>query len=171
MRACSPRRRASARLLSSLLKKPPNLPRPWMRRFPAPGNSGNPGLARSSSAEIASNPRGKPLIIFGLGGRRGASGLSPACLFRIKCCEPKGRSSVAEQRPFKPLVVGSTPTAPTNHLPDWWGLNKNTRGQKGANNPDDPVRASIVSGASDNRILIAERFIVRRGPHFYGAGV
>ena len=27
----------------------------------------------------------------------------------------QGRSSVAEQRPFKPLVVGSTPTAPTIH--------------------------------------------------------
>ena len=26
----------------------------------------------------------------------------------------QGRSAVAEQRPFKPLVVGSTPTAPTN---------------------------------------------------------
>src|SRR5467141_3881471 len=28
----------------------------------------------------------------------------------------QGRSSVVEQRPFKPKVVGSIPTAPTNHL-------------------------------------------------------
>jgi hypothetical protein len=27
---------------------------------------------------------------------------------------PQGRSSVVEQRPFKPKVVGSIPTAPTN---------------------------------------------------------
>jgi hypothetical protein len=53
----------------------------------------------------------------------------------------QGRSSVVEQRPFKPKVVGSIPTAPTNHIPDWSGLNKNARGQKGANRPDDPVRA------------------------------
>ena len=26
----------------------------------------------------------------------------------------------------------SIPTAPTNHLPDGWTLNENTRGQKGA---------------------------------------
>ena len=36
--------------------------------------------------------------------------------FHVICFESqKGRSSVAEQRPFKPLVVGSTPTAPTNN--------------------------------------------------------
>ena len=28
--------------------------------------------------------------------------------------EKQGRSSVVEQRPFKPKVVGSIPTAPTN---------------------------------------------------------
>ncbi len=37
------------------------------------------------------------------------------------------------------LVVFSIPTAPTNHLPDGWALNKNTRGQKGADWADDPV--------------------------------
>ena len=37
--------------------------------------------------------------------------------FHVICFESqKGRSSVAEQRPFKPLVVGSTPTAPTKTL-------------------------------------------------------
>ena len=29
---------------------------------------------------------------------------------------PQGRSSVVEQRPFKPKVVGSIPTAPTNKI-------------------------------------------------------
>jgi len=33
----------------------------------------------------------------------------------------------------------SIPTAPTNHLPDWSGLNKFARGQKGADKPIDPV--------------------------------
>jgi hypothetical protein len=42
-------------------------------------------------------------------------------------------------RSFKPLVVGSTPTAPTNHLPDWSGFNKFARGQKGADKAIDPV--------------------------------
>jgi hypothetical protein len=65
----------------------------------------------------------------------------------------QGRSSVVEQRPFKPKVVGSIPTAPTNHLPDWSGLNKKARGQKGANNSNDSVRARILSGTSDNRIF------------------
>jgi hypothetical protein len=43
----------------------------------------------------------------------------PQKVFRVICSEPllQGRSSVAEQRPFKPLVVGSTPTAPTNLNP------------------------------------------------------
>ena len=38
------------------------------------------------------------------------------------------------------VLLFSIPTAPTNHLSDWSGLSKNARGQKGANNPDDPVR-------------------------------
>jgi hypothetical protein len=46
----------------------------------------------------------------------------------------------------------SIPTAPTNHLPDWLGLNENARWQKGADKPDDPVREQILSGTSDNRI-------------------
>jgi len=32
---------------------------------------------------------------------------------------------------FRPVVF-SIPTAPTIHLPDGWALDKNTRGQKGA---------------------------------------
>jgi hypothetical protein len=36
-------------------------------------------------------------------------------------------------------AVASIPTAPTNHLPDGWTLNKNTRGQKGADKANDPV--------------------------------
>jgi hypothetical protein len=59
---------------------------------------------------------------------------------------PQGRSSVVEQRPFKPKVVGSIPTAPTIHLPDGWTLNKNTRGQKGASKVDGPVLALVFSG-------------------------
>jgi hypothetical protein len=50
-------------------------------------------------------------------------------------------------------VVVSIATAPTNHPPDWSGLSKNARGQKGADKPDDPVRAGILSGTSDSRIL------------------
>ncbi|MCU1240075.1 MAG: hypothetical protein JWO71_801 [Candidatus Acidoferrum typicum] len=34
--------------------------------------------------------------------------------FNVRCCSHQGRSSVVEQRPFKPKVVGSIPTAPTN---------------------------------------------------------
>jgi hypothetical protein len=33
---------------------------------------------------------------------------------RWLCVNRQGRSSVVEQRPFKPKVVGSIPTAPTN---------------------------------------------------------
>ena len=54
-------------------------------------------------------------------------------------CVRQGRSSVVEQRPFKPKVVGSIPTAPTNHLPDWSGFNRFARGQKGADKAIDPV--------------------------------
>ncbi len=39
--------------------------------------------------------------------------------FNVRCCSSQGRSSVVEQRPFKPKVVGSIPTAPTNHPSDW----------------------------------------------------
>ena len=35
--------------------------------------------------------------------------------------------------------LSSIPTAPTIHLPDGWTLNKNTRGQKGADKADNPV--------------------------------
>ncbi len=41
--------------------------------------------------------------------------------------------------PFKPKVMGSIPTAPTNHLPDGWILSKFSRGQKGADKANDPV--------------------------------
>ena len=37
------------------------------------------------------------------------------------------------------LKCSSIPTAPTNHLPDGWTLNKNTRGQKGADKTNDPL--------------------------------
>jgi hypothetical protein len=40
----------------------------------------------------------------------------------------QGRSSVVEQRPFKPKVVGSIPTAPTNPI-DW--ISKSCEGQPG----------------------------------------
>ena len=33
----------------------------------------------------------------------------------------------------------SIPTAPTNHLPDWWTLRNFTRGQKGADKANEPV--------------------------------
>jgi hypothetical protein len=48
--------------------------------------------------------------------------------------------------PCKPLkslpLLFSIPTAPTNYLPDWSGLNKFTRGQKGADKAIDPVPVS-----------------------------
>ena len=51
------------------------------------------------------------------------------------------------------VLVLSIPTAPTNHLPDGWTDSKSTRGQRGANKLDDPVRALVFGAASDNRIL------------------
>ena len=40
----------------------------------------------------------------------------PSC-FHVRYSDAiQGRSSVVEQRPFKPKVVGSIPTAPTNSL-------------------------------------------------------
>ena len=56
----------------------------------------------------------------------------PSRFFRILWCEPQGRSSVAEQRPFKPLVVGSTPTAPTSFLLQLTGLPNSAGQQKAA---------------------------------------
>ena len=61
---------------------------------------------------------------------------------------------MVEQRPFKPKVVGSIPTAPTIYLSDGWTLNKNTRGQKGADEADDPVlcflpAARVTTGRVD----------------------
>jgi hypothetical protein len=44
----------------------------------------------------------------------------------------QGRSSVVEQRPFKPKVVGSIPTAPTSLLILYKGLAKSVRQQKAA---------------------------------------
>ena len=71
---------------------------------------------------------------------RGALPRMCANFFSCKMFRPfQGRSSVVEQRPFKPKVVGSIPTAPTIHLSDGWTFNKNTRGQKGADWTDDPV--------------------------------
>src|SRR5467141_3790818 len=51
----------------------------------------------------------------------------------------QGRSSVVEQRPFNPKVVGSTPTAPTNHPFSQQHLSDLSRRQKAA------MRASRVS--------------------------
>jgi hypothetical protein len=50
------------------------------------------------------------------------------------------------------LGDGFDPHRP-HHPSDGEGLNKNTRGQKGANRVDDPVRALAFGGASDNQIL------------------
>jgi hypothetical protein len=66
---------------------------------------------------------------------------------------------VVEQRPFKPKVVGSIPTAPTNHLPDGWTLNKNARGQKGADSADDPVlffflAARVTTGRANFKVQL-----------------
>jgi hypothetical protein len=53
-------------------------------------------------------------------GKRPKVGAFLGCTWRSKrsCYNkkftPQGRSSVVEQRPFKPKVVGSIPTAPTN---------------------------------------------------------
>src|SRR6266852_925351 len=79
--------------------------------------------------------------------RRCGSRRLGACYNKKFTCQ--GRSSVVEQRPFKPKVVGSIPTAPTNHPCDWQALSKSARGQ---NKLGDSVRAFIVGGTSDNRI-------------------
>ena len=50
----------------------------------------------------------------------------------------RGRRSIRTDR-TPGRLLGSIPTAPTNHLPDWSGLNKFTRGQKGADKAIDPV--------------------------------
>ncbi len=86
--------------------------------------------------------------------RRPELRIEPMCLVRFSgkmmgCVQ--GRSSVVEQRPFKPKVVGSIPTAPTNYPCGRWAVIKNARGQKGADSLDDPVRASIFGGTSDHR--------------------
>jgi len=45
--------------------------------------------------------------------------------FQVRCiAQLQGRSSVVEQRPFKPKVVGSIPTAPTNKSPISTGFSK-----------------------------------------------
>jgi hypothetical protein len=49
-------------------------------------------------------------------------------------------------------VVGSIPTAPTNHLPDGWTLTKNTPEQKG-DQANDAVLCFLFSGTSDSRIF------------------
>ena len=53
---------------------------------------------------------------------------------------------------LRSLSKNSIPTAPTNHLSDRWILNKNTQGQKGADNVDETVRVAVYSGTSDNWI-------------------
>src|SRR5215472_8852875 len=49
-------------------------------------------------------------------------------------------------------AFSSIPTAPTNHPTDRYALSKSARGQKGANNRNDPVRVKIFSDRSDKRI-------------------
>ena len=77
---------------------------------------------------------------------------------------------MVEQWPFKPKVVGSIPTAPTIHLPDGWTLNKNTRGQKGADRANGPVLCFFFGGTGDNRTRQFHRSVrlrkasVRAGP-------
>src|SRR5437879_12178228 len=56
------------------------------------------------------------------------------------------------------LVVFSIPTAPTDHLPDGWALNKNTLEQKGADWDDDPVlcfftAARVATGRGFERFI------------------
>jgi len=51
-------------------------------------------------------------------------------------------------------MLGSRVAPRPNHLPDRWTLNKNTRGQKGADKANDLVLCALVfSGTGDNRIL------------------
>jgi hypothetical protein len=92
-------------------------------------------------------------------------------------CGSKNEGTIREQVNFSPFLfrtldswaflvslrkyrsyAGSIPTAPTNHLPDWSGLKKFTRGQKGEDKAIDPVLMSIFSGTGDNRIR--EHFIM-----------
>ena len=57
----------------------------------------------------------------------------------------KGRSSVVEQRPFKPKVVGSIPTAPTSFLIHSERLASFARQQKAALTAGQRRRASKIS--------------------------
>src|SRR5712691_9025884 len=57
----------------------------------------------------------------------------------------QGRSSVVEQRPFKPKVVGSIPTAPTSFLIHFTGLATTARQQKAALTAGQRRRASKTS--------------------------
>jgi hypothetical protein len=53
--------------------------------------------------------------------------------------EANGGCNALKSMSLIELKCSSIPTAPTNHLPDGWTLNKNTPGQKGADKANDPV--------------------------------
>jgi hypothetical protein len=74
--------------------------------------------------------------------------------FRVLWFTPfQGRSSVVEQRPFKPLVVGSIPTAPTSFLIHSTGLAETARQQKAA-------LRNLAASASKQEL--AARMAIRR---------
>src|SRR5260370_5614795 len=58
----------------------------------------------------------------------------------------------------------SIPTAPTIHLPDGWTLNKNTRGQKGADSTDDlvPFFFSAARVTTGHTISVSNRYFLER---------
>jgi len=68
--------------------------------------------------------------------------------------------------------VGSIPTAPTNHLPDWSGFNKFARGQKGADKAIDPVlvrqssAARVTTGFASLHRLRGNIIVARRDQAF-----
>jgi hypothetical protein len=59
-------------------------------------------------------------------------------------------------------LINSIPTAPTNHLPDWSGLNKFTRGQKGADKLiGRRCHERLSTSRSGDRPGVARRYCVR----------
>jgi hypothetical protein len=67
------------------------------------------------------------------------------------------------------VACSPIPTAPTNHLPDWSGFNKLTRGQKGADKLIDPVLVRLSSAARMTTGFF-ETFVMARKYYPYPQG-
>ena len=90
-------------------------------------------------------------------------------LGRIRCFWRFPRLMESITYAFSASLFSPIPTAPTIHLPDGWTLNRNVRGQKGADKADDPVpfffqrhesQPDLVSSGMNSRAPIAKPFFV-----------